>query len=342
VSADDGEPMGIGLRRVLVTGSDGFVGRALCARLADTGAPVRCALMDPLEKADAHDQAAIEILQPLECTTVGDIGPSTDWAGALDGVDAVIHLAGRAHVLHETASDPLSEYRRTNAQGTERLAGSAVSAGVRRLVFISSIGVHGTVSGNAPFTEDTGINPDKDYAVSKWEAECALRQIAETSGLEVVVIRPPLVYGPWVRGNFVRLLGWAYKGVPLPLGGVRNQRSFIGLDNLVDVLIRCVASPAAAGQTFVVSDGEDVSTAGLIRRIAKGLGRPSRLIAFPEAPLRLAARLLGRGVDAERLFGSLTVDSGKVRRVLGWAPPVSLDEGIRRMCAWYLETRHGW
>lgn len=331
-------PNGDKSARILVTGSDGFVGRALCARLGADGVPLRCGLMDPLDRTEAHEPAAIEILSRFDCVTVGEIGPDTDWTAALDNVDAVIHLAARAHIMTEATDDPLSEYRHVNTEGTECLARAAAEAGVRRLVFASSIGVHGSVSGCAPFTEASPIAPDKDYAVSKWEAECRLRDVAEQTGLETVVVRPPLVYGPWVRGNFLRLLDWTYKGLPLPLGSVRNQRTFIGLDNLVDLLIRCIRAPEAAGETFVLGDDEDVSTPELVRQLARALDRPCRLIPCPTGSMRLAARLLGRGEDAERLFGSLVVDSTKIRRTLDWTPPVPLGEGIRRMCAWYLET----
>lgn len=327
------------MTRVLVTGADGFVGRALVPALAARGFTPRCALMDPLENIEAHERAAIDALRPYECTVVGDIGPDTDWSAALDGVDTVIHLAGRAHVLRETAADPLAEFRRVNTAATERLAAAAAQAGVQRLVFVSSIGVHGSVNREGPFTESSPILPDKPYAQSKWEAECTLRDIETHLGLEVVIVRPPLVYGPWVRGNFRRLLDWAYKGAPLPLGAIGNRRTFIAVDNLVDVFIRCAASDEAAGQTFVVGDTESTSTSELIRELCGHMNRPYRLVPVPERLLRFAAMALGRGEDASRLLGSLVVDSRNIRQALDWRPPISLDEGLARMCAWYLECR---
>ena len=331
------------MRRVLITGGDGFVGRALAPALAARGVAVRCALMDSLDNEQAHEPAAIEALRGLDSVVVGDIGSETDWAAALDGVDVVIHLAGRAHVLSETASDPLAEYQRVNTAATERLACEAVKSGVGRLVFVSSIGVHGSVNREGPFKETSPIVPDKTYAQSKWEAECTLRAIENDLGLDVVILRPPLVYGPWVRGNFRRLLDWAYKGLPLPLGAVRNRRTFIGLDNLVDAFMQCAMRDAAKGKTFVVGDDASVSTPELIRMLCRLMCRPYRLLSVPEPLLRVGAFALGRGEDADRLLGSLEVDSTALRQALGWQPPVTLDEGLATMCAWYVECtrRHG-
>ena len=325
--------------RILVTGSDGFVGRALAPALAARGHAVRCALMDPLEHSNAHDPEAILALRGLDCAVVGDIGPETQWSEALDGIDTIIHLAGRAHVVRETSPDPMAEFQRVNTAATTRLAHAAADAGVRRMVFVSSIGVHGSVNRGAPFTESSPIAADKDYAVSKWEAECALRDLASSTSFEVVVVRPPLVYGPCVRGNFRRLLDWAYKGWPLPLGGIRNKRTFIALENLVDALALCAIHPDAPGHAFVVGDDASVSTPELIRKLAKHLGRPYRLVPVPEAMLRLPAQMLGRGEDAERILGSLEVDARGIRETLGWRPPVTLDTGLAVMCDWYLKCR---
>jgi nucleoside-diphosphate-sugar epimerase len=319
------------MSRVLVTGSDGFIGRALVPRLKMDGHTVRCGL----GKLAGNDPAIVAALDACEQQAIGDIGPDTDWSAALRDVDTVIHLAARAHILRETAADPLAAFRRVNTAGTERLARAAVEAGVRRMVFVSSIGVHGNANHDGPMAEDSPIRPDKPYAVSKWEAECALQQIAGEYALEVVVLRPPLAYGPQVRGNFRRLLDWAHKAWPLPLGGINNRRTFIALDNLTDALALCATHENAAGNTFVVGDIESVSTPELMRMLAAQLGRPCRLVPVPESLVRLSAQILGRSDDADRLLGSLEVDSTRIRTVLGWSPRLALDEGLARMCAWY-------
>lgn len=323
------------MSRIFVTGSDGFVGRALVQRLRENGHRVRCGHIAPFEQVAAQDPSIRPMLEKCEHHVIGDIGPDTDWRDAFTDVDTVIHLAARAHVLRESAKNPLAEFRRVNTDGTERLAIAAAGQGVRRFVFISSIGVHGSANRDGAFTESSPIRPDKPYAVSKWEAEEALRRLAGERGLETVIVRPPLVYGPHVRGNFRRLLDWAYKALPLPLGGINNQRTFIALDNLTDALARCAEHEHAAGQTFVVGDTESVSTPQLIRKLAAHLGRPYRLVPVPEFMLRIPAMLVGRKEDAERLLGSLVVDSNHIQSTLDWTPPVSLDAGLARMCAWY-------
>jgi nucleoside-diphosphate-sugar epimerase len=256
-------------------------------------------------------------------------------------VETVVHLAARAHVLAETETNPLEAFREVNTHGATALARACVSNGVRRLVFVSSIGVHGSLNAGAPFTEESALRPDKPYAVSKLEAEEGLREIAAEAALEIVILRPPLVYGPHVRGNFLRLLDWTWKRVPLPLGAVHNTRTFIGLDNLVDVLLRCVDAPEAAGQTFVLGDDETTSTAKLLRDIAHHFARPHRLFPCPPMLLRTAAGLLGRAEDAERLLGDLAVDTKHVRATLDWKPPVSLQEGLTGMCRWYRTRQEG-
>ena len=263
---------------------------------------------------------------------VGHINSSTDWLTALAGIDCVIHCAARAHVINETEPDPLAAYRAVNVEGTRRLAEQAVVAGVKRLIFVSSIGVLGIhTNRRGLFSSSDTPSPVDDYATSKWEAEQALWEVSAKTGLEVVVVRPPLVYGPGVKGNLARLLKLVRSGVPLPLGAVQNQRSLIGLDNLVDLLIRCVDHPAAAGQTFLVSDGEDLSTPDLLRHMAAAMGRSARLVPVPVPLLRLAGSALGKRAEIDRLVGSLQIDSSHTRQVLGWTPPVSVEEGIRRM-----------
>ena len=316
------------MKRVLLTGGRGFIGRALLPALLARKYHVVSA------ERNAHVDTPFDDPR-IQHTASGNIGPQTEWARALEGVDTVIHLAGRAHVMRDTARDPLAEFRRVNVEATERLARQAVEAGVRRFIFTSSIGVHGSTTGIVPVTETSPIHPDKDYGRSKWDAECVLQRIRQETGLELVIVRPPLVYGPHVRGNFLRLLRWADKALPLPLGAIRNRRSFIGIDNLVDFLAECVENPRAVGEAFVISDGEDLSTPELIKLIARHLNRPYRMFPAPVTLLRSGLRALGRGEDADRLFASLTVDAAKARETLDWRPPAPLDRGIQRMCVWY-------
>jgi len=260
---------------------------------------------------------------------VGDLGPDTDWSSALEGVDAVVHLAARVHVMDEEAEDPLAEFRRVNVAGTDNLARQAAEAGVKRLVFLSSIKVNGEVTqpGN-PFTVEDAPAPQDPYAVSKFEAEEALRRVEKETGLEVVIIRPPLVYGPEVKGNFLRLIQLVQKGYPLPLGRVNNKRSLVALDNLVDLILTCLDHPGAAGQTFLVSDGEDLSTPELVRKIARAMGKKPRLVPVPLVMLRLAGRITGKSAEVERLVGSLQVDIGHTCETLGWQAVVSVDEAV--------------
>jgi nucleoside-diphosphate-sugar epimerase len=248
----------------------------------------------------------------------------------LTGCETVVHLAARVHVMADTAADPLEEFRRVNVQGTLNLARQAAVAGVRRFVFVSSIGVNCAETYRRPFTAHDEVAPHSPYAVSKYEAELGLQALAAETGMEVVIIRPPLVYGPGAPGNFGSLLRWLKRGVPLPLGAIHNQRSLVALDNLVDLIITCLTHPAAANQTFLVSDGEDVTTTELLRRMGQALGRPAHLIPVPVSWLKLAAKLVGKPDVAQRLCGSLQVDIEKTRRLLDWTPPISLDEGLKK------------
>jgi nucleoside-diphosphate-sugar epimerase len=276
-------------------------------------------------RAEFHD---------FEQVMIGAMDGVMDWSSAVDGVEAVIHLAARVHVMDDRATDPLAEFRKVNVLGTLNLANQAAAAGVKRFVFVSSVKVNGesTLTGQ-PFTEEDAPHPQDAYGLSKHEAELGLRQIAAESGMEVVIIRPPLVYGPGVKANFAAMMRWLRRGVPLPLGAIHNQRSLVALDNLVDLIVTCLVHPAAANQTFLVSDGEDVSTTELLRRMGQALGCPARLILMPASWLKLAATLVGKQDVALRLYGSLQVDIEKTRRLLGWTPPVSLDEGLRRAAA---------
>jgi nucleoside-diphosphate-sugar epimerase len=313
---------------VLVTGATGFVGRSLCTRLHGLDIDVRMAVRGP---------ESVMLAEPPTRTAmvVGDIGPKTEWMEALNGVDVVVHLAARVHVMRETTVDPLAEFRNVNVAGTERLARQAASCGVRRLVFLSSIKVNGEVTRNKPYTEDDEPHPEDAYGISKREAEQVLWRVADETGLEVVIIRPPLVYGPGVKGNFLTMLKIVRRGIPLPLGGVTNRRSLIYVENLADAIVLAATHPLAAGNTFLVSDGEDVSTSELLRSLARLLDAPSRLVAVPPSLLRLAGRLAGKSKAVERLLGSLCVDNGKIRRILGWQPPFTVAEGLAKTASWF-------
>lgn len=312
---------------VVVTGATGFVGRALVAGLLREGVPVRAAL-----RADGPPARALP--PEVERHVVGDLAADADWGGVLAGADGVIHLAARVHVMHDTAADPLAAFRAANVDGSERLARAAARAGVRRLVFASSIKVLGeSTPRGRPFDEDAPPRPVDPYGVSKLEAELRLRAVAGTTALEVAILRPVLMYGPGVKGNLQRLAGWIRRGVPLPFASVDNRRSLLGVENFADALIRALSHPAAAGATFLVADGEDLSTPELVRRLAHAIGRPARLVPVPPAVLRALGAALGRRDEVARLLGSLQVDASRLRRELGWRPPVPLDAGLARMAA---------
>nr|WP_272888365.1 SDR family oxidoreductase [Stutzerimonas stutzeri] len=266
---------------------------------------------------------------PISQIVVGDLHAETDWSPALVGKEVVIHAAARAHIMQDEATDPLAEYRRVNVEGTLRLARQAAALGIKRFVFISSIGVHGN-SNSRPFAAYDQPAPAEPYAQSKWEAEQGLTQLAAETGMEVVVIRPPLVYGPGAPGNFGSLVRWIEKGIPLPLGAVHNKRSLVGIDNLVDLIIRCIDHPAAANRTFLAGDGEDFSTTQLLRGVGKAMGKPARLIPVPAGVLQFGATLLGKKAMAQRLLGSLQVDISKTCELLDWKPPYTVEEGLKR------------
>jgi len=299
--------------KVLVSGANGFVGRALCSYLK------------------AHGHAVVPSVRRESSlmgeAVVGDIGAETDWRLALSGCDAVVHLAARVHVMADVAQNPLALYRATNTEATLNLARQAAQAGVKRFVFISTIKVNGE-GRDAPYCETDEAAPEDAYAISKWEAEQGLWRVAEDTGLEVVILRPPLVYGPGVKANFLRLIRTVERGWPLPLGAIHNRRSLLYLGNFVDAIRLCVEHPAAAGQTFLLDDGEPVSTPELIRAVARAMGRPVRLLAVPVGVLEFAGALLGKRAAVARLTGSLFVDSSAIRSRLGWVPPYTMQQGL--------------
>jgi len=314
--------------KILVTGASGFVGSAMCARLASQGMDV----IGIVRRLPEHP------LPGMQYSIVDDLSATTDWRGALAGIEGIVHCAARVHVMRETATDPLATFRAANVAGSAQLARQAAAAGVKRLVFVSSIKVNGEAT--APpllsrekgcFREDDPPAPQDPYGVTKWEAEQLLTEIAQQTGLEVTTVRPPLVYGPGVKGNLARLLGWVERGVPLPLAGIDNARSLLGLDNFTSALAACLTHPAAAGRTYLLRDGEDISTPELLRRIGQLLGKPARLFALPTPLLEGLAGLLGRRADIQRLTGSLRVDDSRIRQELGWLPPRTLDEGLAQM-----------
>jgi nucleoside-diphosphate-sugar epimerase len=308
------------VRRALVTGANGFVGQALHHYLTSRDWQVRRAV---------RSEAAADAI------AVGDMGPDADWRGALEGVDCIVHLAARTHIVNDHSPEAIDAYRHVNVAGTVNLAKAAARHGVRRLVFLSSIKVNGERTPDHPFTGDDTPKPSDAYGISKHEAEQALWQIATDTGLEVTVLRPPLVYGPGVKANFLRLMHVCARRIPLPLASIENHRSLIYLGNLVNAITACMENPAAAGKTFLVSDSESVATPELIRRISTALGVEPRLFPFPASLLGIGARLFGRVSEGERLMGSLQIDSSRIRAELGWQPPYMMTQGLTETAQWY-------
>ena len=310
--------------RVLVTGANGFVGRTLCSDL------------------DRHRHAVVPVVRRASGlvgeVVIGDIDCRTDWTAALVACDAVVHLAARVHVMHDTSQARLASYRVTNTEATLNLARQAVQAGVKRFVFISTIKVNGE-GRDVPYSEIDVVSPVDPYAISKWEAEQGLQQIAQEAGLEVVILRPPLVYGPGVKANFLRLMQLIKQGWPLPLGAIKNRRSLLYLGNFVDAIRLCVEHSAAVGQTFLLDDGQTVSTPDLIREIAEAMHRPARLIPVPVSLLQLAGWMMGRSTAVSRLTDSLYVDSQAIRSQLDWTPPYSMQAGLAQTMAAFFQDR---
>lgn len=306
---------------VLITGANGFVGSALCERLSKARLSVRCAVRKQTMAQDRNREIV-----------VGSLSSETDWAVALREVDQVVHLAARVHIMNDKSTDPLAEFRRVNVEATVNLARQAASARVSRFVFMSSIKVNGEFTEpGRPFTADDVPNPEDPYGMSKCEAEKLLREISASTGMEVVIIRPPLVYGPGVKANFESIMRWLACGLPIPLAAAtENRRSLVALDNLVDLIVTCLNHPAAANQTFLVSDGEDLSTAQLFKRMGAAMGHSARLFYLPLVLLKLGAIVLNKPSIYQRLCGSLQLDIAKTIQLLDWTPPVSVDEELRR------------
>lgn len=313
--------------RILVTGASGFVGRALVDRMLHDGLPVRA--------TTRRNNFLVEPL--LEQAIVPDMSMPFDWQVLLRSIDTVVHCAARVHVMHDIAADPLVEFRRTNVAGTMNLARQASIHRVRRFVFVSSIKVNGESTNlNQPFTADDVAKPVDAYGISKYEAEQSLRALGAETGMEIVIVRPVMVYGPGVKGNFLSMMRWLARGIPVPLGAVNNLRSLVALDNLVGLIVCCVHHPAAANQVFLASDGDDLSTTSLLRQTAHALHKSAWLLPVPVSMLRMAARALGKRAIAQRLLGSLQVDIAKTRDLLGWAPTVTVDEGLRSTATHFL------
>lgn len=309
------------LGNILITGANGFVGRYLAAFLENQGFSVRYAMR---AGTLANDKAK-------NCFMIPAVDGNTDWAEAFPGCEAVIHLAARVHVMNDQSEDPLAEFRKVNVDGTLRLASQAAAAGVKRFIFISSVKVNGEhTEAGKPFTERCLPNPEDAYGQSKHEAEQGLLLLAQRTDMEVVIIRPPLIYGPGVKANFESMLAYIKKGIPLPLGAIHNQRSFVYLGNLVSFIQCCIEHPAAANQVFLVSDGHDLSTTELLRSCAEALGVKPRLLPLPQWLIESCARLLGKQAVAQRLCGNLQVDISKARNMLGWKPPFCVEDGLKQ------------
>lgn len=312
--------------RIAVTGATGFIGKALCFDLSARNYSVVALIRS---QATCFDSAKF-IVSP-----VGEVNKMTNWVNSLKGVDCVVHCAALTNVVGKL--DTLAAYRAINVDGTRQLAEQAVQAGVKRLVYLSSIKVNGEESPSGlSFNISDALKPESEYGISKWEAEQALRQIAVQTGIEIVIIRPPLVYGPEVKGSFRSILKLLSYGIPLPLGAVENKRSFVNVENLIDLIVRCIQHPAAANRTFLVSDGEDLSTTNLLIRLSNALNKPANLFPCSTALLQIISRLLGQTASTQRLLGNLQVDISETRELLNWNPPVSVDEGFRKTAAWFV------
>lgn len=304
---------------VLLTGASGFIGSAIFQEMCAQGMDVRPVYRKPSKVAPIGKAVCVSTLDS-----------STDWKGTLQGISVIIHCAARAHVMRDETLNPLAEYRRVNVDGTLALAQQAAAAGVKRLIFISSIGVNGGQTFGKPFTEKDNPQPEEPYAQSKWEAEQALRSLVAKTNMELVVIRSPLVYGPNAPGNFGRLIKVVKKGIWLPLGAVHNCRTFVALGNLIDLILLCIHHPAAADQTFLAGDGDDLSTTELLRRLGEAMQKPTRLLPVPVKLMEFGAGFLRRKGLMKKICGDLQVDISKARDLLGWNPPLTVAQGLKK------------
>ncbi len=314
--------------RVLVTGVTGFVGCQLLPHLLKEGFSVKGAY---------HPESTTPLPDNIDTAPV-DIGSDVDWRSHLEGVETIVHLAAKVHQMKESGLQSLAAYREVNVAGTVNLARQAADCGVRRFIFISSVKVNGEEN-SAPYSEEQAVHPQDPYGISKMEAELELRKIEEEAGLEVIILRPPLIYGPGVKANFLKLIQLVDRGIPLPFLTGKNKRSFLYVGNLVDCILHCMKSPGAAGETFFVSDDRDLSTSELVRLLAGALGRSPRLFFFPRICLQLLCRVLRKEGAFQRVAGSLTVNSRKVQQVLRWSPPYSVEEGISSTVSWYRSSK---
>ena len=319
------------MKKVLVTGATGFVGRHLCNRLVSSGYIVTGTTRSMENRSSPEN---------YDLRKAGDLGTEFDWLPILRDVDYVVHLAARVHVMSEAAEDPLTRFRRVNTWGSKELAQSAANAGVKRLIYVSTIKVLGEKTEGRPFRHTDTAAPCDPYAISKLEAEESLSRIAVEKGMEIVIFRPPLIYGPGVGGNFLRILDLVARGIPLPLGRIRNVRSMLAVSNLCDLIQISLEHPDAAGETLLVADGADISTPRLVRIIAEHMDRPVRLLPVPEYLLRLGGKILRRSNEVTRLCDSLQVDIENTRNVLNWSPQTSLEDSMRAVVRWYLQREH--
>jgi nucleoside-diphosphate-sugar epimerase len=324
---------------ILVTGATGFVGKALITDLLANNNQVKAVV----RTKSTDTLLGIEQIVVKDLVELSSISILDEITTALKNVDVVVHTAARVHMMNDDSTDPLSEFRKVNRDATLTLARLAAESGVRRFVFISSIKVNGEMSRPGhPFTPEAQHVPDDPYGLSKYEAEQGLLDLANETGMEVVIIRPPLVYGPGVKANFASMMKWMYKSIPLPFGAVHNQRSLVALENLVSFIMHCAdyqKTPQAANQVFLISDGEDVSTTQLLRKVAKALNEQTWLIPIPVGLMTFAAKLIGKGDVANRLFGSLQVDSSKARELLDWRPVITMDEQLKKTAKAFLDEK---
>ena len=318
------------MNNVLVTGANGFIGRALCERMLIEGCKIRGTVRSSINLND--------IPSGVYGIQIGSIGPDTNWKEALIGVDMVVHLVSPMRLMKDSLSKPFAEYQKVNAMGSKRLVLTAAELGVKRFIFMSSVKVNGEENIRAYKESDTPA-PKDSYGISKMQAEKLIKEISAESDMDFVILRPPLVFGPGVKANFLELIKTVYKGIPLPLGNIDNQRSLIYLENLVDAVLTCMKHPRAAGQTYFVSDDEDISTPELIRKIASALAKPARLFFFPKFFLSILGRLVGKGPMVDSLTKSLTVDISEIKEQLGWRPPFTMEQGLQKTAEWYLNER---